>query len=184
VSSRLSSLSVAVRPKGGTAERIRGEVAERAHGVVDRVELLATGITQGEIKQRLANGALLREYRGVYRVGHRAPSVEASYLAVVKACGEGAVLSGRAAGHLFGLLRARAAPEPEVTARTAHYIEGIKTRRSRSMDPRDCTRWKRIPVTTVARTLVDLAAVLAFDDLARACHEAGVRYRTTPAEVE
>jgi hypothetical protein len=39
-------------------------------------------------------------------------------------------------------------------------------------------------VTTVARTLVDLAAVLDLDDLARACHEAGVRYRTTPADVD
>jgi hypothetical protein len=44
--------------------------------------------------------------------------------------------------------------------------------------------WRAIPVTTVARTLVDLAAVLAPDDLARACHEAGVRHRTTPADVE
>ena len=42
----------------------------------------------------------------------------------------------------------------------------------------------RIPVTTVPRTLVDLAAVLTADDLARACHEAGVRHRTTPAMVE
>jgi len=44
--------------------------------------------------------------------------------------------------------------------------------------------WRGIPVTTVARTLVDLAAVLAADDLARACHEAGVRHGTTPADVE
>jgi hypothetical protein len=32
--------------------------------------------------------------------------------------------------------------------------------------------------------LVDLAAVLLLDDLARACHEAGVRYRTTPRQVD
>ena len=44
--------------------------------------------------------------------------------------------------------------------------------------------WRGIPVTTVARTLVDLAAVLPPDGLARACHEAGVRHRTTPADVE
>ena len=44
--------------------------------------------------------------------------------------------------------------------------------------------WLGIPVTSVPRTLVDLAAVMQIDDLARACHEAGVRYRTTPADVE
>ena len=51
------------------------------------------------------NGALLPVYRGVYRVGHRAPSVEARYMAAVLACGEGALLSGRAAARLLGLLR-------------------------------------------------------------------------------
>jgi very-short-patch-repair endonuclease len=41
-----------------------------------------------------------------------------------------------------------------------------------------------IPVTSVPRTLVDLAALLTVHALARACHEAGVRYRTTPTQVE
>lgn len=45
-------------------------------------------------------------------------------------------------------------------------------------------RWRSIPVTTVARTLVDLAAVMDADELARACHEAGVRHRTQPQQVE
>jgi very-short-patch-repair endonuclease len=52
------------------------------------------------------------------------------------------------------------------------------------MDPPEGMTWRRIPVTTVARTLVDIAATLSEDDLARACHEAGVRHRTTPAQVE
>jgi hypothetical protein len=41
-----------------------------------------------------------------------------------------------------------------------------------------------IPVTTVARTLVDLAGDLCLDALARACHEAGVLHRVRPAHVE
>jgi hypothetical protein len=59
-------------------------------------------------------------------------------------------------------------------------VAGVKVRRGR-IDRPDCARG--IPVTTVPRTLVDLAADLPLDDLARACHEAGVRYRTTPAQV-
>ena len=39
-------------------------------------------------------------------------------------------------------------------------------------------------MTTLPRTLVDLAAVLALDELARACHEAEVRHGTTPAQIE
>jgi hypothetical protein len=49
---------------------------------------------------------------------------------------------------------------------------------------RDATTVRGIPVTTVPRTLVDLAAVLRPAELARACHEAGVRHGTTPAQVE
>jgi hypothetical protein len=80
-------------------------MASRSHGVVTRSELLRLGITPAEIRQRLSIGALFQEYRGVYRVGHRAPSVEARYLAAVRACGEGAVLSGRAAAYLWGIER-------------------------------------------------------------------------------
>jgi very-short-patch-repair endonuclease len=102
----------------------------------------------------------------------------------VWACGEGALLSGRAAAHLLGLLTGRPQPRPEVTTPTERRIEGIRTRRSRNIDCRDATAFRRIPVTTVARTLVDLAAVLTLDGLALACHEAGVVHRTTPSQVE
>ena len=142
-----------------------------------------SGLTVGEIKQRLMTGALLPEFRGVYRVGHRAPSLEARYLAAVKACGEGAVLCGRAAGFLLGVLKG-APPPPEVMTRGRRRVDGVQTRRTRGTDPRDVTTFRAIPVTTVPRTLVDLAALLSPDDLARACHEAGVRHRTTPAQVD
>jgi very-short-patch-repair endonuclease len=60
-------------------------------------------------------------------------------------------------------------------------VEGVRTRRSQSVPS---TVWLGIPTTTVARTLVDLAASLPAPDLARAYHEADVRYGTTPAQVE
>jgi hypothetical protein len=158
-----------MQPQDRTVELELARIATAAHGVVTREELLRAGISSEEIKQRLRRGALLREHRAVYRVGHRAPSIEATYLAAVRACGEGALLSGRAAGHLLGALKGPP-PPPEVTARTERRVSGVTTRRERNLDPRDATTWRAIPVTTVARTLVDLAAVLAFDDLARACH--------------
>ena len=160
-------------------------IAGRAHGVVARRELLAAGVSRTQIEKRLACGALLTVHRGVYRVGHRAPSLEATYVAAVKAAGEGALLCGLAAGYVHGLLRrVRTPPPPEVRAPTGRRVKGIAVRRSRRMGRRDATTWNGIPVTTVPRTLVDLAAALSFDDLAIACHEAGVRHRTTPVQVE
>src|SRR3954447_4945702 len=142
--------------------------------------MLRAGLTPDEIKHRVRTGALIRAHKGVYRVGHRAPSVEARYLAAVKACGSGAVLSGRAAAHLWGLVRG-AVPSPEVTAPTLRRVPGVKTRRATSIQ---ATTHRGIPVTTVPRTLVDLAGSLSLDDLARACHEAGVKHRTTPKHVD
>ena len=123
-------------------------------------------------------------HRGVYRVGHVAPSMEADYTAAVLACGERAVLSGRAAAQLLGVIRSTPAPEPEVTTAAQRRISGVTTRRCRRPDPRDATTWKTIPVTTPARTLVDLAAVLHEGELARAVHEAGIRHGTTPDQID
>ncbi|MGH2954830.1 MAG: type IV toxin-antitoxin system AbiEi family antitoxin domain-containing protein [Solirubrobacterales bacterium] len=179
----LPCLTVVVRHRERTAERELERIASAQHGVVTRAEALVAGVTAAELRQRLYTGALLRVHRGVYRVGHRAPSIEATYLAAVRACGLGALLSGRAAAHLYGFLRG-SAPVPEVITPTQRRIPGVITRRSRAIDPLDATTWRAIPITTVPRTLVELAADLPVEDLARACHEAGVRFRTSPAQVE
>jgi very-short-patch-repair endonuclease len=151
--------------------------------VVTRAELLRAGITDDEIRGRLRRGDLIRVHRGVYRVGHQAPSMEATYLAAVLAAGEGALLSGRAAAHLLGLVKGTP-PPPEVIARTHRRIEGVRTHRERGLDARDAAVARGIPVTTVPRTLVDLSSELSLEALARACHEAGVRHGTTPKAVE
>jgi very-short-patch-repair endonuclease len=142
--------------------------------------LLDAGVTADEIRQRLKNGSLLPQYRGVYRVGHTAPSLEATYLAAVRACGADAALSGKAAAFLYKLIRGPE-PRPEVTTRSQKRVPGVTTRRSRTVE---MVTYRGIPVTTVARTLVELASTLSLDDLVRACHEAGVKYRTTPGQVE
>jgi Transcriptional regulator, AbiEi antitoxin len=166
-----------------TVDQKIARIASSQHGVVTRANLVNAGITLEEIRHRLGAGSLLREHRGVYRVGHRAPSTEARYLAAVRACGRGAVLSGRAAAHLLGLLRG-APPPPEVTAPTERRVEGVVTHRCRRLDRRDTTLFRAIPITTVPKTLVDLAAVLSADGLARAVHEASIKHRTTPEQVE
>ena len=165
-------------------EQELARLAGAAHGVVRRQDLLRARVTDAQIKARLASGALLREHRGVYRVGHRAPSVEARYLAAVWASGDEALLCGRAAGFLLGLLYGRAVPPPEIVAPTERRIEGVITRRSRGLDRRDAFVWRGVPVTSVARTMVDLASELSLDALARAFHEAGIRHGTTPQHVD
>jgi very-short-patch-repair endonuclease len=163
-----------------TVEKLCAALGSRSYGIVTRAELLEAGVTRREIERRQERGYLITEFAGVYRVGHRAPSLEARYMAAVKACGDGAVLSGAAAAHLHGLIKG-SPPIPYVTAPRERRVTGVVTRRSREIER---SEYRGIPVTTVARTLVDLAASLPLTDLARACHEAGVKYGTTPGQVE
>jgi putative AbiEi antitoxin of type IV toxin-antitoxin system len=165
-----------------TVEEILARIARRQHGLVTRKQLLDAGISKEEIRRRIQKGALLVVHRGVYRVGHKAPSIEARFLAAVLACGDGAVLSGHAAGYLWGLIKGTA-PPPEVTSPKRRKVRGVRTRHARRGEI-EATTWRGIPITTVPRTLVDLSSLLPFDDLARACHEAGVLHRTTPRQVE
>jgi very-short-patch-repair endonuclease len=169
-------------PKKRTVDEVIGRIASRQHGVVTRLQLLDAGVSDNEIKRRLERKALLRVHRGVYRVGHKAPSIEARYHSAVLACGEGAVLSGEAAGYLWGLLKGTA-PPPDVTAPKRRKVRGVRTRHARRGATEATTR-HGIPITTVPRTLVDLSSLLQVQDLARACHEAGVLHRTTPRQVE
>lgn len=167
-----------------TAEQIIARIAGRQHGIVTWAEMLAAGISAKEIRHRIEIGLLIRVHRGVYSVGHRVLTAEATYLAAVKAGGPGAVLCGRAAAYLLGLLKGPFPPQPEVMTRTERRIAGVKAKRVRELHRRDVTELHGIPVATVPRTLVDLAAVLDEDELAHACHLAGVIYGVGPSKVE
>src|SRR4051794_14919453 len=171
-----------MRPSSDTAPHIIARLASRHHGVVTHARLRAAGVSVAEIKSRLRSGALIPVHRGVYRVGHRAPSVEATYLAAVWACGEGALLCGLAAAHLLGLVR-EPPRQPEVLARNRRSVAGVLSRRTRVAHSLDAWTWRGIPVTRVPRTLIDLAPILPASELARAVHEARVKHGTRPEHV-
>ncbi len=105
-------------------------------------------------------------------------------MAAVKACGEGALLRRQAAAYHWALIK-KPPPEPEVLTLTERRVKGVRTRRARAgIDRRDKRTWRGIPVTSIPRTIVDLAADTPEDQLARIFHEAAVKYRTKPEQVE
>jgi hypothetical protein len=114
--------------EGGSAARLE-RVASSQHGIVTRTQLLDLGVGRRAIERRLGRD-LLPVHRGVYRVGHSAPSVEASYMAAVLACGDDGGLSGQAAAHVYGLTRG-AAPRPEVTTTRNRRVPGVVVHRVR-----------------------------------------------------
>jgi predicted transcriptional regulator of viral defense system len=160
-------------------------IAARQHGRIANAQLIAAGVDRDRIKRWSAGGRLRRVHHGVHAVGHTAPSLHAELIAAVLACGDGAVVSHRSAGHALGVLRAPPS-RPEVTVPTTagRGRPGIVVHRVRALDARDTSTLHGIPLTTVPRVLLGLAPHLTAGDLARACHEAWIRHDLAPALVE
>lgn len=117
-------------------------------------------------------GRLHPLHRGVYSLGHRSTTVRGAWLAAVLACGDTAVLSHRSAAALWGLMRPRWSPVDVTGDRgRAGDREGIRLHRSPLRDDERAVE-AGIPVTSVARTLLDLAEALDGERLRRAFEEA------------
>jgi very-short-patch-repair endonuclease len=128
-------------------------------------------MSHDEIYDRSRGGSLHRLHRGVYAVGHRALSTRGRYMAAVLACGRQAALSHRSAAHLWDL-RAASGRAEVTMPRGCAGPAGVTVHRSRMLEARDATVREGIPVTTVARTLLDLAGQLHPRQLATALDRA------------
>jgi very-short-patch-repair endonuclease len=135
------------------------DLAARQHGVVATTQLRDLGYSYHAIHTRVASGRLHRLMRGVYAAGHTRISLRARWMAAVLACGPGAVLSHRAAATLWEL-RATPSGPIDVTAPSRHNIPGIRCHWVRSLHADDVTVIDGIPVTSLSRTLLDLAEIL------------------------
>ena len=146
-------------------------LAARQHGIVNRRQLAAIGIDDSAIGRRVARGRIHRVHQGVYAVGHPKLTMEGRWTAAVAACGQGAVLSHLDAAALWRIYDGVGA-RVHVTVATSRRVTGLWIHRSRKLDRDDVTVKDGIPVTTVARTLVDLSDVLGRERVLRAVREA------------
>jgi predicted transcriptional regulator of viral defense system/very-short-patch-repair endonuclease len=133
-------------------------LADAQYGVVSHRQLRRLGFSAAAIGRSCAADRLLRVHRGVYAVGHSSISDHGRCMAAVLACGDRAVLSHASAGWLWGLLP-KCPVEAEVTVpRHGRRRSGIKTHHPTSLGLEEWGTLERIPVTSLARTLLDLAA--------------------------
>jgi very-short-patch-repair endonuclease len=138
-------------------------IAERQHGVVGRRQLLMIGVRSSTIADWVEAGRLHRVHRGVYAVGRPASRIEGRWMAAILASPTGSLLSHGSAGQLWGLIQRfeRLASHVTVPGSNSASPTGVVTHRSRSLGRRDATTRLNIPVTTVTRTVWDLATVLS-----------------------
>jgi predicted transcriptional regulator of viral defense system/very-short-patch-repair endonuclease len=147
-------------------------LAARQHGVAAGRQLAALGITPKMLRTRIARGSLLRLHRGVYAVGHEQLRKEGRWLAAVLAVGPGAALSHRDAAGLHGI---RPANHQRIDVTTSKRGRGSHLRievHYAVLGPLDVIKINGIPVTSLARTLVDLAGAVPRDHLMKALNRA------------
>jgi hypothetical protein len=138
------------------------QLGARQHAVFALGQLRALGLTPSAVRKRAAAGRLFRIHRGVYAlVPASLLSREGHWMAAVLAAGPGAALSHRSAAHLHGLRpTSRERIEVIVPGASARTVAGVDVHRSVTLTPTDVTTVNSIPTTTLARTILDLAAVV------------------------
>ena len=157
-------------------DRALAALTSQQHGVVTRAQLRERGKSESAIDWAVRNGRLHRLHRGVYAVGHPVVTREGRCIAAVLAAGTGAVLSHRSAAALWGV-GVREGKVVDVTAPGARRgTAGIALHRTRRLDADETTTRRGIAVTTLPRTLADLADVLDERELSRVVHEAEVAH--------
>ena len=152
-------------------------LAGRQWGMVTSAQLGRIEFTRSSISRWVAAGRLHPVLPRVYAVGHGALSQEARWMAAVLMAGENAALSRLSAALLWRIWRCEAKRIDVVAPRRRRSCPGVRIHQSERLDPRDVTLWRGIPVTTVARTLVDLTDELDEYQLANVIHEAAFRKR-------
>lgn len=182
---QLSGIRPAPRTQIQSVRARVAQLAERQWGVVSRGQLIRLGIGGASISRRPATGLLHRLHPGIYAFGHRAVQMRGRLAAALLFAGPGGALSHQTAAWWWGLLRSehrasRRAGLGETPPRRIH-VSATGYRRSiaevRIHHPRrlERTSHRGMPITTVARTLLDVAATLAYADLRRALAEADYR---------
>ena len=138
------------------AERAAVELAGRQHGVISVEQLPRCGMGRHAVAHRVKSGWLRPLHRGVYLVGPL-ESPHSRLMAAALAAGPGALISHYPAAVLWELRPPREGPvDVTIPDRKARTRPGIRTHRA-TLHPQDITRRHGIPVTSAARTLLDLA---------------------------
>ena len=150
-------------------------MAERQHGAVALTQLVECGLSSSAVRNWVSRGRLHPLHRGVYALGRPDLPARGRWIAAILACGPGACLSHASAAALHGI-RASAATKPDVTLTRLSSLTHprIRIHRRSALTAADVTTVDGIAVTSIARTLLDLASLrfITPSQLERACEQA------------
>ena len=139
-------------------------LAKRQHGVVSIRQLTGPlGYSKAAVHRAVKAGRLHQLYRGVFAVGHTGMSFDAQCLAAVLACSPDALLSHVSAAWLWGLTKTSPLPASVTAPGYRKPRPPLRLHEARSLAAEDRELREGIPVTSLPRTLLDLAATVRFE---------------------
>ena len=165
------------------------------NGVVSRRHLEGLGLSSNAFDWQVRRGRLLPIGQGAYAVGRPVEGERATLAAALVVAGPEAALAGRSAAAIWRILEWTSMvdivrSEPRRPARFRLDGTGlahprwVSVRQSRFLGPEDVTRVAGFPVTTVPRTLLDMAGRVDYGVLQAAFDEAGRRNLLRRDELE
>jgi len=180
----VGNVDAAIRAQRTQRGRWIAVLAARQHGVVDHSQLLRLGFSASAISRLVASGRLHPMHRGVYAVGHKAVSRNGWMMAAALGGGAGALVSHRSAAALHALMDDSRPIIDVLTAGKRRNRATIVFHRSGRIHPDDRTQVAGIPVTSIARTLLDIAEVVPRRKLVYALERAEKRHVFDLAAIE
>lgn len=159
-------------------------IANCQRGRISRRQMRLAGLSDDTIDRLAATGHLHRRHRGVFTVGHTAPTPLGEETAALLACGEGAMLSHHTAALLWRLIpHGDRAIHVTTGGRHGPCPHGVRSHRSSSLAEADVRIHHGLPVTSPGRTLLDLAGVAELPLVERAVEEAITQRLVSEAEL-
>jgi very-short-patch-repair endonuclease len=152
------------------------ELAGRQYGVISRRQLLDLGCGRRWIQLRIDSHRLHPLHPGVYAVGHRSIPKQGRWMAAVLASGPEALLSHHTAAALWGIRGYSGGAVHLTVPRKSTSTKQIRRHLSQ-VPPDERSMEEGIPVTSVHRTIYDLAASSSVDEVIAMIKEAEYRNR-------
>lgn len=148
-------------PAGLTARRQRvaraAAQANQQRGVITREDLVLIGWGERTVDRRIEDGLLRVLWPTVYAFGHAALCRDGWLMAAARACGPGAHLCARASAAARGYLTSWSTTDVATPKRRGIELPGIRACRI-ALRPEERDTHRGLPVTSVARTALDVAA--------------------------
>ncbi|MBA2495881.1 MAG: type IV toxin-antitoxin system AbiEi family antitoxin domain-containing protein [Acidimicrobiia bacterium] len=166
-----------------TPDEAARRLVSRQHGLLRTRDLIGCGLSADQIEHRACAGSLVRLTRGVYAVGGAPPGWRRDALAACFAAGADALASHLTAVALHGLGSAPVLPHVLVPLSQSARTRIARVHRS-AVHPADRRRIDGVPVTSLPRTLVDVAGIVDRSTLTAYVDEILCARRTSTEEID